>query len=282
MTAPKLYDLRNDAHAARFDLQPWERDFLLTRKFPGRAGGRPAHIIPHIQGGTTRGSLDWWVNGPGVEASSHVLINKDGSIVRCIDEKDGAWTNGKVSRPTSRASKLLNRGGNPNNWCLTMELEGQPWDSLPEVQLDAAIWQAQEWMKRYPGITLAPEDILGHRHIDAADRSQCGLFDDVIIARLRADVPTPTLSDPSWGTEVTFSQPTRILVTSQIGVNARKWAETKPYSPIMQTLPHGREFFASGYVYGESVAGENRWYVMSGSGLRVWSGATNQPMLNRK
>src|SRR5687768_1088828 len=104
MTTPRIYDIANDAHAAMFGLQPWERDAMLTKCFKGRAGGRVEGIVYHIQAGTTRGSLDWWVHGPGVQASSTVLIQQDGSLLRCIPEKDGPWTNGDVRSPRERSA----------------------------------------------------------------------------------------------------------------------------------------------------------------------------------
>lgn len=57
MTAPTIYDIRNDRDAARFGLQPWERDYLLTRCFPDRSGRQIEALIFHIQDGTTLGSL---------------------------------------------------------------------------------------------------------------------------------------------------------------------------------------------------------------------------------
>lgn len=71
VAAPTIYDIGVDSDAARFGLQPWERDMLLGRCFAGRrqttargpVRGAPAYIVCHIQEGSTVGSLEHFVHG---------------------------------------------------------------------------------------------------------------------------------------------------------------------------------------------------------------------------
>lgn len=278
MTTPVIYDIANDHHAARFGLQPWERDRILSMCFPNRQGARPEAIVYHIQDGTTPGSLDWWANGYDhhgnkIQASSTVLVNKDGSIVRCIPEQHAPWTNGDVKNPDPRALPLLRRGGNPNIWSLTIEAEGRPWDAMPEAQLAAIVWVTRDWMTRYPWILI--EDTFRHGWINTVDRSKCGLYIDAIRARLTGAKPPSRTG--RFGTVVPFPKPVRVTVTAGAGVNVRRWGELE--AQVMTALPQGASFFADGFVYGDSVAGEDRWYIMSGRGYRVWSGATDRAAL---
>lgn len=270
MTAPTIYDLRNDRDAARFGLQPWERDYLLKRCFPNRNGQRIEALLFHIQDGTTLGSLDWWVNGPGVQASSTIIANKDGSLINVIAEKDGPWTNGKVSKPSARAAELLARGGNPNLYSATCEAEGRPWHAIPEVQMEAMVWWADDMLRRYPHLD-AERDILAHYDIDSVDRSQCGLYVDQLKANLRGDHRPKA----GYGTITRYPAPVLVTVTAQAGLNYRQWGDTD--AQIYGTLPYLQTFFAVGHVIGDAVAGEQRWYILAGAaGYRAWAGGTNR------
>lgn len=172
--APTIYDLRNDAHAARFGLSPAERDYLLSRRFPDRNGADPRAIVLHSQDGNTVGSLDWWVNGvvngQRVQASSTVTIQRDGSVLRVIPEEHGPWTNGDVNRPTAESAKLRALGGNPNVWCLTIELEGDGRAPLTPAQFAATVWQIGDWRSRYP---IPLDMVIGHFSINSVSRPNC-------------------------------------------------------------------------------------------------------------
>lgn len=146
---------------------------ILGNRFVNRNGGKPKYIVNHIQDGTTPGSLNWWARGAGVEASSTVMIQRDGSILRIIDESDGPWTNGRVCNPTQKSAGLRALGGNPNNWSLTIEAEGRPGVSsvsYTDPQLESVCWQIADWMLRY-NIPLA--NVLSHATIDNCDRPTC-------------------------------------------------------------------------------------------------------------
>lgn len=171
LATPSIYNLATDY--ARFGLAKWQADEILTHKFAGRknAGltGDPREIVLHIQDGWTVGSLPYWV---GVQASSTVMIQRDGSILQVIPEGDGPWTNGDVMKPyTAEIGDVLARGGNPNIWSLTIEAEGHPYDSLTQAQLDSIEWQCRDWMKRYPKITN--DHVERHRYYNSVTRYNC-------------------------------------------------------------------------------------------------------------
>lgn len=273
MQAPVMFNLANDAHAARFGLQPWERNYLMTRCFANRNGGRPRGIALHIDDGRINGDLNWWVhgvvNGSPVAASSHYIVLRDGGVVQVIAEAHGAWTNGDVDGPDrSRIGHLLDLGGNLNNWTITIEAECRVWESLTEAQLVSITWLSADIMKRHPEISTS--DIFGHYHVNSRDRSQCGRYADEIVRRLRSDAPAPVT--PGFATVVRLDTPRKVSVTAAEGVNVREWGELN--ARIFDTWPQGREFWIAGYVHGDTVAGEDRWLIVSGTGRRIWSGAT--------
>lgn len=275
VSTPPIYDIANDAHAARFGLQPWERDHMLTRCFKGRNGGRVEAIVFHIQAGTTKGSLDWWVHGPGVQASSTILIQQDGSLLRCIPERDGPWTNGDVDQPSAKSAYIRGLGGNPNNWVVTVELEGQPWSAVTEGQMNALVWWTLDVADRYGWDLDDDRRFLGHRDFNSINKINCGLYRDAVMARARAERGGTAKPRPgNYGQTVAFSSPLRVAVTSSIAANIRRWGDTD--APIMGELEPGAEFFANGFVYGDEIEGEGRWYIMCGPGYRLWAGATSK------
>ncbi len=202
---PKVFDLKNDADALRFGVSTTKpsrnddkmrsaRDYMLSRCIIDRKRsgiqGAPRFIVLHIQDGTTTGSLDHWINGrtagKRVGASSTVMIQKDGSILRVIPEGHGPWTNGNVAGSAPQAQPLIDRGGSPNQWSLTIEAEGKPFETRPPAQIDAIVWQCRDWMARFD---IPIENILKHAWIKNTKPNCPGPYFDVVLARLRDGAP---------------------------------------------------------------------------------------------
>lgn len=190
---PIIYELATDF--ARYGLPgtPLTREMvntILGNRFLNRSGARPRFIVNHIQDGTTPGSLNWWATGPGVQASSTVMANRDGSILRIIPEEHGAWTNGDVCNPTPKSAALRALGGNPNIHCLTLEAEGRPGIntvSYTPAQEQAICWQYADWIIRYD-MGKAEQVVLSHASINFCSRQNCpGEANQLqILARLKA------------------------------------------------------------------------------------------------
>ena len=170
MADPVIQDIQNPGDAAIYGLDPSEVSVVLSNRFENRSGADPRAIVLHIQEGRTFGSLDWWVHGPGVQASATVMIQFDGSILRVIPEEHGPWTNGDVNNPTPQASQLLALEGNPNIWTLSIEAEGWWNGDHPQPQVDAIVWQVRQWQQRY-GIPTSM--VLPHSSINSIDRANC-------------------------------------------------------------------------------------------------------------
>lgn len=193
---PVVYDLMNDAHAARYSLTPAERDRLMTKRIPNRNGANPTVIVLHIQDGVTAGSLDWWANN--ANASSTVLTNKDGSLVRCIPEQHGPWTNGNFVNPTVVGKRVQQQFGNQSNaYSLTIEAEGRPGDIMSQAHLNTIAWVCWEWMQKY---NIPLSNVIRHADIDQQDRSYCpGAYYIPVYGMLSAGQSDPWQgSRPAW------------------------------------------------------------------------------------
>lgn len=186
--SPVIYDLRNDSHAARFGLTPAERDRILAKQIPGRHGMRPEAIVLHVQWGWTSGSLRHWL---GVSASSTIMVQQDGSLLRVIPEGDGPWTNGDVQNPDASARALMQRfGPDPNVYALTIEAEDGRTEQINAAQLRAIVWQIRQWYERWPHLREAGH-VLGHYQINSVDRSRCGRYRGDVLFALSDQPPIP-------------------------------------------------------------------------------------------
>jgi hypothetical protein len=184
LATPTIYTLEKDY--ARFGLTKAQATTLAQKKFANRSGGEPLFIVYHIQDGYTSGSLEYWVDR---DASSTVMAQRDGSILKVIPEADGPWTNGDVKSPKPEAAELIAKPGNKNNWCLTIEGEGHPFDLMPDAEKNAIAWQTIDWMKRYPKIGM--DQILRHGWINSVDRANCGLYIDDIKSIVAREIGKP-------------------------------------------------------------------------------------------
>lgn len=167
VTRPPIYDLGQDYE--RFGLTEEQADIILSKRITNRLGYQPQAIVWHIQDGTTRGSLAYWVN---VQASSTVMIQKDGSILNIIPRQHGPWTNGDVSNPSARGRTLVSlAGGDPNRVSITCEMEGVPGDLLTPAQENAAVWWALDVMREFPHIDM--NDHYQHADLNSVTRPRC-------------------------------------------------------------------------------------------------------------
>lgn len=192
--SPVIYNLRNTPDAQRFGLTRWQADTIIGKCYPGRNGLRPEVIVCHVQDGWTSGSLSHWLN---VQASSTVMVQQDGSILKIIGEADGPWTNGDVNRPAQLAQRAMDRFGRDlNPVALTIEAEDGGTGAINAAQRKTILWLCFGWVAKYPQIAV-PEDFLGHYQINSINKARCGLYRDDI-AHALADGETPTTPVPEF------------------------------------------------------------------------------------
>lgn len=133
-------------------------------------------VCLHRNTGTKESTFSWFAS-PDSEVSSHYLIGKDRKIYQFVDEKDIAWTEGVVTRPSW---KLLPVGTNPNAVLIAIEHENitdADWTS--EMKQDSANL-CKDILTRH-NLPIDRQHILGHYQIDLDNRPNCPANDKSII-----------------------------------------------------------------------------------------------------
>jgi hypothetical protein len=265
----------------------------VERRYKGRGGMSPKAIFIHIQEGTNWGSWTWFHQ---VKASCTVMVAKNGDIWRLVPEEDAPWTNGDVKSPTARGRALINKyGADPNWYTLSIETEGftREWPKQ-QSQLDSVVWQVKTWMKSY---NLTVNDIYRHADVNQETRPNCpgNEYFNYIVNRIKDegtdDVPaTPVYLKPVpvyvtdtalWkGTkDFTRKDGTKFYAEMQEVEAAKEGAvhvyATKASGTTREPLKVGEKFSVLGWVVGEKVGDENRWWITKYYS-RIWAGNTVQ------
>lgn len=270
--------------------QPAVHNYFPHRAYAG-VTGKPTFIVLHIQEGSSSNSWAWFHIH---DASSHIFANRDGSIWRLVEEQHGAWTNGDDAAPSSAGQRLVDLPGNSNLWSLTIETEGFPYEPnafgwaawpKPEAQINAVVWQIATWMQSY---NIPLRNVLRHADVNSRTRRHCpgDEFYAEVINRVRqitgSSEGKPTYAEPQpvmaeglrWdGTKdvlvngITFHGERRTVKAGKHGANFRQWASrdaalTRGYAKA------GAEFAVLGWVVGEEVHKETRWWITK-AGARV-------------
>ena len=278
MTQPKIID--RWLHTNNADGYP------AVIKYSSRTMS-PVAIFVHIQEGSNWGSYQHFHS---VQASSHVLIAKNGDIWRLVPEDKAAWTNGDTRNPTAKGLALLNKyGWDANRYSLTIETEGFSGDVVPSAQLQAVVWQIRDWQKRY---NIPNSMIFRHADVNTVTRPRCpgdAYFNRLMgVLNQGTSVPTtpvgyakpmnPLVKDTLWdGLKDVTINGTRFhgdvrTITTLDGLNRRQWASTS--SSLTGAAYHtNSKVPVLGWVNGEEVSGEQRWWVAA-NGDRLWAGGT--------
>ncbi|MBA2394216.1 MAG: N-acetylmuramoyl-L-alanine amidase [Ktedonobacteraceae bacterium] len=143
--------------------------------FRGRSGHTPTWIIIHGTAGfTSTEEVGYYFQQADV--ATHYIIGQDGTLVCCVDEDDGAWGNGGV---TKGHDPWWSRTLNPN--LLTISIEHvkpsrDNSDELTAIQKQASFTLIQHICARY-NISGRRADaqggITGHYSMDPVHRSFC-------------------------------------------------------------------------------------------------------------
>lgn len=272
ITQPNIYD--KWLHVAQSGYS------AVERRYRGRFGMAPRVIFIHIQEGTNLGS---WQHFHVVSASSTVLIGRNGDIWRLVPESDSPWTNGDVQNPTVRGIGIINKyGADPNVVTLSIESEGVTTEyPKPKALVDSVVWQVVTWMKKYD---IPIENVLRHADVNSVTRPNCpgNLFYQEVIAKVKAEIATPTPSEPTYTKQSPIMDGTKkwdgtkdiVVGTTKfygeiVKVKTAKTATVhtfagKASAQTRAPLAANKGFQAIGWTLGESVDGENRWWITEG------------------
>lgn len=164
---------------------------LLWRHYSSRGGWTPLIVVVHIADGSYEQTLSEFQNE---EKSSHYFVKYNGDIVQFVEEKNAAWTNGIVIRPTSELIKQISinqiTNVNPNWVSVTIETEGFGNMPITEAQYDSLRWLTNDICERH-GISKTRKYILRHNEI-RADKTCPGKIDlDRIVREIQPTLPNP-------------------------------------------------------------------------------------------
>lgn len=273
----------------------------VNRRYAGTNGRKI--IVLHIQEGTNWGS---WQHFHSVSASSTVLIGRDGVIWNLVPETDGPWTNGDVCNPTAKGQAIINKyGGDPNRYSLTIETEGfassnnaMGWLAWPkpQAQLDAVVWQVRTWMTKY---NIPIENFVRHADVNQCSRPGCpgdafyNYVRDALIAGggSAPEVVKPVFADrapvkdekgKSWtgANDLTVGTATfhgeKRTVKAREGVTFRSHA-TRKAGLTRGPMKAGQGFAVIGWVNGEVIDGERRWWITKNYSRVHVSGTVEKP-----
>ncbi|MEW9671307.1 N-acetylmuramoyl-L-alanine amidase [Ammoniphilus sp. 3BR4] len=141
-----------------------------VRQNPGGDRHAAALIVLHTMAGSLAGTLAHFQH-PNSKVSSHYGVGKKGEIHQYVQETDGAWTNGRILKPS--AKQILLRGSNPNRYTITIEFEGKDrGGAIDEAQYQAGLWLIRQIASRW-NIPMTREYIIGHYEIDSVNKPNC-------------------------------------------------------------------------------------------------------------
>lgn len=136
---------------------------LLSINFSyGRYGYQPEAIVIHLMDGTLNGT-DSWFRNPKSIASTHYGVGVQGAVYQWVEEKNMAWGNGRVDKPTWKG---LKPNANPNLYTISIEHEGRSGHKWTEEQYKASAELIQVISKRW-NIPLDAEHVIIHSEIFA-------------------------------------------------------------------------------------------------------------------
>jgi N-acetyl-anhydromuramyl-L-alanine amidase AmpD len=144
-------------------------------KWSPRLVERPVFVVRHITDDLKIENTINWFQNPASQASSHFLIDRDGTIHQFVSTLDAAWTNGDVKNPRvdiPALNRAVASGINLNHYCVTIEHVADRNSGVTEEQVKASIELGKYLNSRY-GIPPHRYGQLRHSDINSVDRPYC-------------------------------------------------------------------------------------------------------------
>lgn len=121
-------------------------------------------------------------NRDGSGASFTFAINRDGSLVQCLDPvSQTPWTNGDINQPNRSiptVDAMVGSGFSPNEFCF-MTAENVAHDVLPDrrhpitnAQVET-LAQLAAWGHKLTGLPIRRSTVIGHGDINSVSRRHC-------------------------------------------------------------------------------------------------------------
>lgn len=251
-----------------------KKNITTINQWQGRGKYKVYGLIIHSTWGYYKGSIQWFKN-PAAKCSSHYVVKEDGEITLCVIEENTAWHAGNVTVSKEKAPALIQEywGVNPNIISIGVEVtdnKKRDWD-YPTPQYLAVVNLVADICRRHK-IVPTRDYLIMHKEIDPINRTDpVGKWDH---DKFVLDVSKILKFDKPCLTEVPFQA--TIHVRSDItGLNVRSGPTliSPKHGEVRDYLLPGETLNVVGYVHGELVNGEDRWWK-SEYGNYIWSGGT--------
>jgi len=150
--------------------------------FANRAGKKPIAMCYHVTDDLVLNNTISWFQNSSSQASSHFVIDTDGTVYQFVSSTDGAWTNGDFELNGQLGYRTdipalvnsINAGPNLNDYTITIEHVGKPNMAFPQVQIDASIRLARYFA--HPavyGLNTDRSHQWRHSDVNALTREYC-------------------------------------------------------------------------------------------------------------
>lgn len=147
----------------------------------GRDGESAVAIVDHCMSkgaDGTRATLEscanWFAN-PKSEVSAHFGVGKDGRVWQFVDVHNTAWANGILEQPDMSLpwlAECVSKKINPNRRTISIEHEGDSYDTMPEAQYRATL-ALHRFLIATLDIKADRQHIVGHYQVTAKQRANC-------------------------------------------------------------------------------------------------------------
>lgn len=183
---------------------------IRSKNTGGAFPAPPKIVVIHFTaGGSAASSANWFASRDNTNSSAHVVIDRDGTIIQCVNFGEVAWHAGKSTwrdivglNKHSIGIEIANWGalrGGANGWCnaagqrienvvMAVHRNGNPdgsrtpigWEAYPEAQFEATVALVRALRAVYP---IA--EIVGHDDIAPVRKSDPGPAFDMVRFRQR-------------------------------------------------------------------------------------------------
>lgn len=183
---------------------------IRSKNTGGAFPAPPKIVVTHFTaGGSAASSANWFASRDNTNSSAHVVIDRDGTIIQCVNFGEVAWHAGKSTwrdivglNKHSIGIEIANWGalrGGANGWCnaagqrienvvMAVHRNGNPdgsrtpigWEAYPEAQFEATVALVRAMRAVYP---IA--EIVGHDDIAPVRKSDPGPAFDMVRFRQR-------------------------------------------------------------------------------------------------
>jgi N-acetylmuramoyl-L-alanine amidase len=146
--------------------------------WPGRKGPVTGLVMHFTAAGSGKGTADYfakkevsWQEGgetktAKVQASAHIVVDRDGTVYQCVSVEDRAWHAGPATKWKGQPIK-----GNANDFTVGIEIAnwgkleskdgyvnylGKPFKGMTHIALDGSVWEAYPEAQIQAVIAAAP------------------------------------------------------------------------------------------------------------------------------